>query len=234
MVSLFGEKLACADRCTTGSSRRHVDFVVAVTSLSLWTFFLVACVLGYVRFVAVFACLLDTDTIYRLHATWRDHLELFTVFCLVFLRHRVLDLDSTIAFIVVAYERGVRSSSEVCLDRGLEPCCTVQVHLMFVIVSWLVFFQGHRVCECLRFSILPQMYLTVLLDAFHAMYNYRRAFLSRSPQNVLTHTNKIQSEVPVPFRASVARPSRHSNPNPMPSPSPSDTAAPRRQQTSQP
>jgi len=109
-VSL-GKSWPCADRCTTGSSRWHVDFVVAVTSLSLWAFFLVACVLGYVRFVAAFACsMLDTDTIYRLHATWRDHLEPFTVFCLVFLRHRVLDL------FLVAYKRGVRPSSAWIVD----------------------------------------------------------------------------------------------------------------------
>ena len=38
------------DRCTTGSSMRHVDFLITVASLSLWAFLLVACVLGYVRF----------------------------------------------------------------------------------------------------------------------------------------------------------------------------------------
>ena len=35
---------------TTSSSMRHIDFLVAVTSLSIWAFFFVACVLGYVRF----------------------------------------------------------------------------------------------------------------------------------------------------------------------------------------
>jgi len=34
---------------------------------------------------------LDTDTIYRLYATCRDHLEPFTAFCFAFLCHWVLD-----------------------------------------------------------------------------------------------------------------------------------------------
>ena len=37
---------------------------------------------GTFAFVAIFARTpSDTDTIYRLYATWRDHLELFVVFC---------------------------------------------------------------------------------------------------------------------------------------------------------
>jgi len=137
---------------------------------------------GTFAFVAIFArSPPDTDTFYRLYVTWRDHLGLFTVFCFAFLCHCVLDLASTIVFFVVAYQRDVHPSNEICSGRELEPVCTVPVHLMLVVVTvGLCLFKVIAVCECLRFSILPQMQLTVRLDALYVMYNYRCTLLSRS------------------------------------------------------
>ena len=178
---------------------RHVDFLVAVTSLSLWAFILVACVLGYVPLVAVFArSPLDTDTIYRLYATWGDHLDLFTVFCFDFLCHWVLDLASTLAFFVVPYQRDIHPSSEVRLGRGLEPGCAVPVHFMVLIVT---------VRLCHRGLWVPSL--------FNPLSNASNRPLRRTLRNVqlppypsltlptfvLTHTNNIQSEGPVPFHA---------------------------------
>ena len=55
---------------------------------------------------------------------------------------------------------------------------------MFVIVTvGLCLFKVIAVCECLRFSILPQMHLTTLFDALYVMYNYRGTLLSRSPHS---------------------------------------------------
>jgi len=208
---------------------RHVDFLVAVIPLSS------PVCSGTFAFVAVFSrSPLDTHTIYRLYATWRDHLELLTVFCFAFLCHWVLDLASTIAFFVVAYQRDIHPSSEVCLDRGLEPRCGVPSHPIFVIVTvGLYLFKVIAVCECLRFLILPQMHLTVLLDAHHVMYNYRRTLLSRSPHSSSHNQNPVRSPCSLP-RPSVAQPSRSSNSSPKPFPSPSDTTAPSHQQASQP
>jgi len=100
-----------------GASMRHVDSLVAATSLSLWAFLFVTCLLG-------------------LYATWRDRLRLFTVFWFAFLFHWVLDLVSTIGFLIVAYQRdAIQSSSETCLRHGLGPGCTVPVDVMLVIVT---------------------------------------------------------------------------------------------------
>jgi len=72
------------------------------------------------------------------------------------------------------------------LGRGLEPGCTVPVHLMFVIVTvGLCLFMVIAVCEYLRFSIVLQMHLTVLLDALYIMYNYHCTLLSRSQHSSL-------------------------------------------------
>jgi len=142
---------------------------------------------------------LDTHTIYRLYATWRDHLELFTVFCFTFLYHSVL----TIAFFVAAYQRDVDPSSEVYLNRGLEPGCTVPVHLVLVIMTvGLWWCKVIAVCECPHFSILPRTHLTVLLDAPYVMYNYRCTLLSRSqhsssPTQTKSSTNSLFPSTPV-------------------------------------
>jgi len=156
-ASLVPKSWSYADRCTAGSSMRHIDFLVAVTSL--YSSSSPVCS-GTFPFVAVFArSPQDTDTIYRLYVTWRDHLDLFTVFCFTFLWHWILDLASIIAFFVVAYQRDVHHSSEVCLERGLEPGCTVPVHRMFVTVTVGYVCSRSSRSVCLRFSIYPQMHL---------------------------------------------------------------------------
>ena len=141
--------------------------------------------LGTPTFVAVFAhSLLNSDTIYRLYATWRDRLKLFTTFWFAFLCHWVLDLASTVVFLVVAYQRDVtHPSDEVCLEHGLEPGCVVPINVMFVIVTTgLCLFKIIAACKYLRFSTFPRMHLTILLDALYIMHKYRLALLSRSQQ----------------------------------------------------
>ena len=148
----------CTDRCTAGRSMRHVDFLLAATSLSLWAFLFVTCVLGYVSF----CCHLrpqptDSDTIYSLYATWRARLKPFTVFWFAFFCHWVLDLASTIAFLVVAYQRDATNpSSSPCLESGLEPGCTVPINLKLVIVTvgWCLF-KIITACKYFHCSILP-------------------------------------------------------------------------------
>jgi len=135
------------------------------------------------------------DTIYRLYATWRDRLKLFTAFWLAFLCHWVLNLASTVAFLVVAYQRDVtRPSNEVCLERGLEPGCTVPVDLMLVLVTvGLCLFKIITVCEYLHLSTLPQAHLTILLDALYVMYKYRLTLLSSSQSQQSSSPTQIKS-----------------------------------------
>ena len=145
-----------------GASMRHVDLLVAITSLSLWAFLFVACLLVYARSCHCLRPGLYSDTIYRLYATWRDCLRLFTVFWFAFFCHWVLDLGSTIGFLVVAYQRDVtHPSNEACLEHGLELGCTLPVNLILVTVTvGLCLFKLIAACEYLRFSILPQAHLT--------------------------------------------------------------------------
>jgi hypothetical protein len=140
---------------------------------------------GQFALVAVFVhSLAENDTIYRLYATWRDRLKPFTAFWFAFLCHWVLDLASTIAFLVVAYQRDVtRPSNEVCLERGLEPGCTVPVDITLVLLTvGLCLFKIIAACEYLHFfnpsSSAPKV--NALLGALYVMYKYRLALLSRS------------------------------------------------------
>jgi len=181
---------------------------------------------GTFAFIAVLARNpLDTHTIYRLYAMWRDNLELFTIFCFTFLYHSVL----TIAFFVAAYQQDVNPSSEVYLNRGLEAGCTVPVHLVLVIMTvGLWWCKVIAVCECPHFSILPRTHLTVLLDAPYIMYNYRRTLLScsqhsPSPTQTKSSTNSLFPSTPVhrspfsPFKPkskAFAKPLRHARPWP--------------------
>ena len=142
--------------------------------------------------------LLDSDTIYRLYATWKGRIKAFTVFWFAFLCHWVLDLASTIAFLVVAYQRDVTNpASSTCLERGLEPGCTVPVNLMLVIVTvGLCLFKILAACKYLRCSLLPSTRLTVFLDALYVLYKYRRTLLSRSQHSSPTTKSSPKSLSP--------------------------------------
>ena len=137
---------------SAGGSMRHVDFLVAATSLPLWAFLFVTCMLGLVhscRCLFLHSPGLKMTQLYRFYATWRDRLKLFTAFWFVFLCHWVLDLASTITFLVVAYERDViHPSNEVCSQHGLEPGCTVPVGPMLVLLTVaLCLFKLITACE---------------------------------------------------------------------------------------
>jgi len=156
--------------------------------------------LAMFAFITVLTCnLLDTHTIYSLYAMWRDHLELFTIFCFTFLYHSVL----TIAFFVAAYQQDIDPLSEVYLNHGLEPGCTVPVHLVLIIMTvGLWWCKVIAVCECPHSSILPQIHLTILLDAPYIMYNYRHTLLSHSqhsssPTQTKSSTNSLFPSMPI-------------------------------------
>ena len=89
------------------------------------------------------------------------------------------------------------------MERGLEPGCTVPVHLMFVIVTVnLRLFMVIAACEYLRFSIVPQMHLTVLLDALYIMYSYHCTLPSRSqhsssPAQIKSSPKSLLTSTPV-------------------------------------
>jgi len=66
----------------------------------------------------------------------------------------------------------------------------------------LCLFMVIAVCEYLRFSIVPQMHLTVLLDAVYIMYNYHCTLLSRphyssSPTQINSSPKSLFPSTPV-------------------------------------
>jgi len=159
----------------SGRSMRHVDLLVATTSLSLWASLFAVCVLG-------------------LYATWRDRLQLFNIFWFAFLCHWILDLASSVVFLVIAYQRDVtHPSNESCLGHGLEPGCVIPVTLMLVVVT---------IGLCL--------FKVIAVYALYEMYKYRLALLSRSQHPSLpTHTKASGKSISPPVRLSPLLPFKY-------------------------
>jgi hypothetical protein len=139
---------------------------------------------------------------YRLYATWKNSPKPFTAFWLAFLCHWVLDLASTITFLVLAYQRDVtRPSNDVCLEHGLEPGCTVPVGPMLVLLTvGLCLFKIITACEYIHnVQSFLKAHLTVLLGALYVMYKYRLALLSRSrlPPSPLPIQTKYNPKQPL-------------------------------------
>jgi len=87
---------------------------------------------------------------------------------------------------------------EVCLGRGLEPGCTVPVHFMVLIVTVSLRHRGLWVPSL--FNPLSNASNRPLRRALRNIQLPPYPSLTL-PTFVLTHTNNIQSEGPVPFHA---------------------------------